>query len=129
MNKEFNKEEYNGMCAEFLGWKFENGYYNNDMLHPYSFISKDNLQFHDDWNWIMILIDKIEEKLTPALEWMASVGLKAINKLQELWTTLSENIDFEGILTLVLSSIIINSLFQRNTSFILIFQKINIYKI
>jgi hypothetical protein len=43
------------------------------------------------------LADKIEESLSPALEWIASVGMQAIDKLSELWTFISKNVDFGAI--------------------------------
>lgn len=43
---QFNKEEYNKMCAEFLKWEVE--------------MPEDLNQFDSDWNWIMEVIDKIE---------------------------------------------------------------------
>jgi hypothetical protein len=58
--KEFNLEEYNKMCAKFLGWEFQHGYYNPDHLHEYSFKTTEDLKFNSDWNWIMEVVDKIK---------------------------------------------------------------------
>lgn len=55
--------EYNKRCAEFLGLElyapgFPSGYfYKNDNNHFYHF---EDLRFHSDWNWIMMVIEKIE---------------------------------------------------------------------
>lgn len=43
------------------------------------------------------LTDKIEEALSPALEWLANVGLNAINKLQELWAYVEKTVDFSAV--------------------------------
>lgn len=62
-------QEYNKMCAEFLGWKN----LNDDSLPEYvtpsgKFYTLMYLQFESDWNWIMevyIKINKlIQEKST-----------------------------------------------------------------
>jgi hypothetical protein len=84
--KDFNREEYNRICAEFLEWKEDfaheadkygyiqtiDGYMtpfiNVDIIH--SNISEYNrsenvlsiaqLKFDSDWNWIMEVVEKIE---------------------------------------------------------------------
>jgi len=43
------------------------------------------------------LTDKIEEALSPALEWLANVGLKAVDKLQELWAYVEKTVDFSAV--------------------------------
>lgn len=57
--KEFNLEEYNKICAKFLEWEFQHGYYNPDHLHEYSFKTTEDLKFDSDWNWIMEVKSKI----------------------------------------------------------------------
>ena len=57
--KPYNKQEFNKLCAEFLGWVLEDGYYNRDMHHDYSFVKEDELKFHSDWNWINEIKEKI----------------------------------------------------------------------
>ena len=57
--KEFNKEEFNILCAQFLNWELKNGYYNPDMNHEYSFIEPSELKFHSDWNLIMEVWNKL----------------------------------------------------------------------
>lgn len=100
MNKEFNKEEYNKMCAEFLGWELclaktslnwqdgtfmdwddeEEFWIENPteefkkfriLCHPEevglgydiklfkSYHYKSGLKFDSDWNWIMEVVEKI----------------------------------------------------------------------
>ena len=55
--KTYNKEEYNKLCAEFLGDKGmqvickSNGHY-----YP----STNEMKFDSDWNWIMEVVEKIE---------------------------------------------------------------------
>ena len=58
--KSYNQKEFNKLCAEFLGWNLEDGYYNRDMHHEYSFVKDDELKFHSDWNWIIEVVEKIE---------------------------------------------------------------------
>lgn len=72
MNKEFNKEEYNKMCAEVLGWEFQHGYYNPDHLHEYSFKTDKSLKFHSDWNWIMEVVENIENLYGGAVQFEIS---------------------------------------------------------
>lgn len=57
--KEFNKEEYNKMCANLLGWTLKYGWYNPDMSHVHSFMAEEDLKFHSNWNWIMEVVEKI----------------------------------------------------------------------
>ncbi len=59
--KGFNKEEYNKMCAEFMGFEIsENG-------ECFKIPNKNgwvNLSiFYSDWNWIMEVVEKIEDGL------------------------------------------------------------------
>ena len=55
--------EYNKLCAEFLGLElygpgFPSGYfYKQDYYDFYHF---EDLKFHSDWNWIMMVIEKIQ---------------------------------------------------------------------
>ena len=56
--KEFNKEEYNKMCAEFMGIKYANERrFDKETGWVYSVTSLD--MFHTDWNWIMEVVEKI----------------------------------------------------------------------
>ena len=62
--KEYNEQEYNKLCAEFLGWK------NKGMVNFELWVSTENqygittneLKFHSDWNWIMEVFKKIQQK-------------------------------------------------------------------
>ena len=53
-------ENYNRLCAEFLGWK------KHEKFNPPYFTSENGgwwekeLKFHSDWNWIMIVVEAIE---------------------------------------------------------------------
>lgn len=56
---EYNKR-YNKRCAEFLGLElagpgFISGYFYNDDYYHF-----EDMKFHLDWNWIMEVIEKIE---------------------------------------------------------------------
>lgn len=55
--------EYNKRCAEFLGWDYNKfmDRWNEDMHHQYSFVESTELKFHSDWNWIMEVVEAIEE--------------------------------------------------------------------
>jgi hypothetical protein len=60
--KPYNEQEFNRLCAEFLGWKQNSKkttFYvdKNDGRHIYEI---QDLKFHSDWNWIMEVVDKIE---------------------------------------------------------------------
>lgn len=70
--KEFNKEEYNKMCAEFLGYinltpdDKDFDFYE----HPtqpliidkciFKMLEPKSMLFHSDWNWIMEIVEKIK---------------------------------------------------------------------
>ena len=55
--KPFNKEEYNKLCAELLGLHRSDKVAIYKMTaYPYDF-----LRFDFDWNWIMEVVDKIND--------------------------------------------------------------------
>jgi hypothetical protein len=59
--KPYNEQEFNRLCAEFLGWKQNSNkttFYvdKNDGRHIYEM---HDLKFHSDWNWIMEVKNKI----------------------------------------------------------------------
>jgi hypothetical protein len=61
--KEFNLEEYNKMCAKFLGWKQNNHYFIFDESTHTLCLSNvfiEDLKFDSDWNWIMEVVEKIQ---------------------------------------------------------------------
>ena len=73
MNNEFNLEEYNKMCAEFLGFKCSiNEQYelpnmmilppakNSNLCRTAKVCCVEDMQFHSDWNWIMEVVEKIQ---------------------------------------------------------------------
>jgi hypothetical protein len=60
--KHYNEQEFNRLCAEFLGWKQNSKkttFYvdKNDGRHIYEI---QDLKFHSNWEWIMQVVDKIE---------------------------------------------------------------------
>jgi len=58
--KEFNLEEYNKLCADFMGMKYASERrFNKDTGWVYSARALD--MFHSDWNWIMEVVEKIEQ--------------------------------------------------------------------
>lgn len=67
--KEFNKEEYNKLCAEFLNLESKplaKGLYQIQYKHSISrhgfseWTNEEMLLFDSDWNWIMEVVEKIE---------------------------------------------------------------------
>ena len=68
--KEFN-EEYNKLCAEFLGWKYKPASDKTTKLHFPKGTWEDNSQighcakkglcFDSDWNWIMEIKQSIQK--------------------------------------------------------------------
>jgi hypothetical protein len=69
--KEFNKPEYNNLCAEFLGYvnttptdKDFNIYENEKSgiiigNKIYTMLETMSMKFDSDWNWIMEVVEKI----------------------------------------------------------------------
>ena len=61
----FNKEEYNRMCAEFLGLTQYKGMLNCHYWQGADYIVKgtptERLKYDTDWNWIMEVVDKIND--------------------------------------------------------------------
>jgi hypothetical protein len=60
--KPYNEQEFNRLCAEFLGWKQNSKkttFYvdKNDSRHIYEI---QDLKFHSNWEWIMQVCDRIE---------------------------------------------------------------------
>lgn len=67
MNKQ-EIENYNRLCAEFLGYTVrENGCYNGDdkLVNKLSFLQLRDLKFHSDWNWIMVVVQAINKTQNP----------------------------------------------------------------
>jgi hypothetical protein len=74
MTKQFNKEEYNKLCAEFLGgveyipkpWyyfpRYQQHWFFPNRLKPNRFNSK-MLKFDTNWNWIMEVVEYIPQKV------------------------------------------------------------------
>lgn len=65
--KTFNKEEYNRLCAEFLGWEKHHTLEDFYSIPQHLKISKlpsfrrvEKMVFDSDWNWIMEVVEKIE---------------------------------------------------------------------
>lgn len=53
--------EFNKKCSEFLEFEpaeFDNDCFEYKPLNFYGYISK--MQFHEDWNWIMKICEKLE---------------------------------------------------------------------
>lgn len=57
--KEYNKEEYNKMCAEFLGFEISENEECFKLPNKNGWVKLSI--FHSDWNWIMEVVEKIQE--------------------------------------------------------------------
>ncbi len=59
--KPYNEIEFNILCAEFLGWEQgEDGRYWKETPTESSNWYVDEMYFHSDWNWIMEVVEKID---------------------------------------------------------------------
>jgi hypothetical protein len=59
--KPYNEQEFNKLCAEFLGWEQgEDGRYWKETPTESSNWYVDEMYFHSDWNWIMEVKKAIE---------------------------------------------------------------------
>ena len=69
--KPYNEQEFNKLCAEFLGWEQgEDGRYWKETPTESSNWYVDEMYFHSDWNWIMEVVEKIETTHTKyTLQW------------------------------------------------------------
>jgi hypothetical protein len=66
MEKEFNKREYNLLCANFLEWEQRATFDTKENIWRFNWVDKEgvkhnNLAFDSDWNWIMKVIEKMEK--------------------------------------------------------------------
>ncbi len=63
--KPYNEQEFNKLCAEFLGGKIKEDGWNFCLTDfgvkhcGYGFHEGFDLKFHSDWNWIMEVVEKI----------------------------------------------------------------------
>jgi hypothetical protein len=58
--KELNKEEYNKMCADFMGMQYADERSFNKEAGTWTHSMRSLDSFHTDWNWIMEVVEKIE---------------------------------------------------------------------
>lgn len=58
-------ENYNRLCAQFLGGKYSSKYEYWDFLpvkwYRNFYLKTEDLEFHSDWNWIMEVVEAIEK--------------------------------------------------------------------
>jgi hypothetical protein len=59
--KPYNKQEFNQVCAEFLGWELEDERYWKETPTESSNWYVDEMYFHENWNWIMEVVEKIND--------------------------------------------------------------------
>lgn len=97
--------EYNKKCAEFLGWHSEavihdanpkhpnlsEEYFRvpDDIISPFRWLKPRHMEFHSDWNWIMEVVEAIEE-----LDVVASFQIEQPTIF--IWVS-SEDSTFKGI--------------------------------
>ena len=63
MKKEFNKEEYNKLCAEFCGYIVVPAGDKPIGSIKRPLISEAFIHYDEDWNWIMEIVDTIPQKV------------------------------------------------------------------
>ena len=54
-------QENNKLIAEFMGLHFSKGEYYRPLYNSGDWISENELQFYEEWNWLMTVVDKIED--------------------------------------------------------------------
>ena len=60
----------NAIIAEFMGYELEetlggdNVYYIWNLDKTEKFFEPENLRFHNDWNWLMTVVDMIENRIS-----------------------------------------------------------------
>ena len=63
--KPYNEKEYNKLCAEFLEWEMSDDdfgvRYWKESPDGVSNWYLDEMQFHENWNWIMEVVEKIKK--------------------------------------------------------------------
>ena len=67
-----NTQENNRLIAEFMGFTYEKniGWYDNEMLMSQDVYDNqdgncfDELKFHSSWDWLMPVVEKIEDYLS-----------------------------------------------------------------
>ena len=78
--KPYNEQEYNKLCAEFLGGKIKEDGWNFCLTDfgvkycGYGFHEGFELKFHSDWNWIMEMVEAIEK-----LKFRFEIALNEVN--------------------------------------------------
>ena len=59
--KPYNEQEYNRLCAEFIGLECHepSGYWTLPTFMDGDGWTMTDMKFHSDWNWIMEVVEKI----------------------------------------------------------------------
>ena len=56
-------EDFNIKCAEYLKWDFLKGYWIRPGVTDVTQMRRtENLGFHSDWNWLMLVLHGIQEE-------------------------------------------------------------------
>ena len=53
----------NKLIAEFMGLQFSKGEYYRPLFNSGDWISEDELHYHTSWDWLMPVVEKIEDYL------------------------------------------------------------------
>jgi hypothetical protein len=85
MEKEFNKREYNLLCANFLEWEQKATFDTKENIWRFNWVDKegvkyDNLAFDSDWNLIMKVIEYMEDLSSTTIADRKLRGDFSINK-------------------------------------------------
>jgi len=54
----------NKLIAEFMGLQFSKGEYYRPLFNSGDWISEDELHYHTSWDWLMPVVEKIENYLS-----------------------------------------------------------------
>ena len=56
--------ENNKLIAEFMGLQFSKGEYYRPLYNSGDWVSENELRYHDSWDWLMPVVEKIEDYLS-----------------------------------------------------------------
>ena len=77
--KEFTKEEYNKLCAEFLGmYQTDDGRYWEETDNSLTNWYVEELRFDYDWEYIMPIVEKIEDLKTETSSFKFYINPKSV---------------------------------------------------
>lgn len=99
-----NTTENNKLIAEFEGHKINYGFKRDGVLFSGHHISVNKLKYHNDWNWLMGVVEKIENKLKIKID--ISLHICRIYVNEDYTIVISENMGkIESVYTAVIKFI------------------------